>query len=73
MEANEQIKEKAAELLEMFIKPVDELHNYPMCFDTAKQSALIAVKLVLSTDLYSPQDRYFWFNVYKELVYYEKR
>ena len=36
-------KEKAKELFDKFMKPVDGLHKYPMCFDTAKQCALIAV------------------------------
>jgi hypothetical protein len=41
-------KDKAQELFDKFIKPVDGLHKYPMCFDTAKQCALIAVDLILS-------------------------
>jgi hypothetical protein len=36
-------KEKAKELFDKFMKPIDGLHKYPMCFDTAKQCALIAV------------------------------
>jgi hypothetical protein len=41
-------KQKALELFDKFMKPVDSLHKYPMCFDTAKQCALIAVDLILS-------------------------
>ena len=41
-------KKKAKELFDKFMKPVDGLHKYPMCFDTAKQCALIAVDLILS-------------------------
>jgi hypothetical protein len=41
-------KEKAKELFDKFMKPIDGLHKYPMCFDTAKQCALIAVDLILS-------------------------
>ena len=41
-------KQKALELFDKFMKPVDGLHKYPMCFDTAKQCALIAVDLILS-------------------------
>ena len=37
------VKEKAEELVNKFLKPIDGLHKYPMCFDTAKQCALIAV------------------------------
>jgi hypothetical protein len=36
-------KQKALELFDKFMKPVDGLYKYPMCFDTAKQCALIAV------------------------------
>jgi hypothetical protein len=41
-------KQKALELFDKFMKPVDGLYKYPMCFDTAKQCALIAVDLILS-------------------------
>jgi len=41
-------KEKAQELFDKFMKPIDGLHKYPMCFDTAKQCAIIAVDLILS-------------------------
>jgi hypothetical protein len=40
-------KDKAKELFDKFMKPVDGLHKYPMCFDTAKQCALIAVDEVI--------------------------
>tara|TARA_R110000822_G_scaffold301842_1_gene425878 strand:- start:443 stop:640 length:198 start_codon:yes stop_codon:yes gene_type:complete len=40
-------QKKAKELVDKFLKPVDTWHNYPMCFDTAKQCALIAVDEVL--------------------------
>ncbi len=40
-------KEKAKQLFNKFMKPVDELHKYPMCFDTAKQCAIIAVDEIL--------------------------
>jgi hypothetical protein len=65
-------KAKAKELVEKFMIPIDELHIYPMCFDTAKQCASIAVELILSTDLYS-EDADFWINVYEQIKYYEKR
>ena len=40
-------KDKAKELFEKFQKPVDLAHKYPMCFDTAKQSAIIAVDEII--------------------------
>ena len=41
-------QEKAKELVDKFLKPVDTWHNYPMCFDTAKQCALISVDEILN-------------------------
>lgn len=38
---------KAKELIERFMTPIDELHSYPMCFDTAKQCALICVDEII--------------------------
>ena len=46
-------KEKAYELVNKFLKPIDGLHKYPMCFDTAKQCALIAVDEILSMGIMS--------------------
>ena len=40
-------KEKAKQLFNKFMKPVDAWHKYPMCFDTAKQCALIAVEEII--------------------------
>jgi len=42
-------KDKAKELFDKFMKPVDGLHKYPMCFDTSKQCALIAVDEVIES------------------------
>jgi len=36
-------KEKAKELLDKMYNVEDPMGNYPMCFDTAKQCALVAV------------------------------
>lgn len=51
-------KEKAFELFDKYMQPIDELHNYPMCFATAKQCALIAINLLIectpSMDIYPP-------------------
>lgn len=41
-------KEKAEELFLKMYNTEDPLNKYPMCFDTAKQCALIAVDEVIS-------------------------
>ena len=41
-------KEKAEELIHKFAKPIDALHKYPMCYETSKQCALIAVDEIIS-------------------------
>lgn len=49
-------KEKALQLIELYMIPVDEFHKYPMCYDTAKDCALICVDEMLSVkswDTYS--------------------
>lgn len=38
---------EARALVLRFMEPIDELHKYPMCFDTAKQCALIAISILL--------------------------
>ena len=62
-------KEKAKELFDKFMKPVDGLHKYPMCFDTAKQCALIAVDEIISADWYIPtfEDYKKWTSYWKEV------
>jgi hypothetical protein len=40
-------KEKAEELFNKMYNTDDPMGNYPMCFDTAKQCALIAVDEIL--------------------------
>ena len=46
-------KEKAQELIHKFAKPIDALHKYPMCYETSKQCALIAVdELIEATKKY---------------------
>jgi hypothetical protein len=66
-------KEKAEELFDKFMKPIDELHKYPMCFSTAKQCALIAVDELEKQEAkllgYNP-DRYsseYWQEVKQEI------
>jgi hypothetical protein len=43
-------KEKAKELFDKYMKPIDGLHKYPMCFDTSKQCALIAVDEIINSN-----------------------
>ena len=40
-------KEKAKELFDKMYMVDDPMGNYPMCFDTAKQCALIAVDEII--------------------------
>jgi len=42
-------KEKAEKLFNQMYMTEDPMGNYPMCFDTAKQCALIAVEEKLET------------------------
>jgi hypothetical protein len=46
-------KEKAKALFDKMYKADDVNSNYPMCFDSAKQCALIAVDEILSNDGWS--------------------
>ena len=41
-------KEKAKELFDKMYMVDDPMGNYPMCFDTAKQCALIAVDEIIN-------------------------
>ena len=62
-------QKKALELFDKFMKPIDGLHKYPMCFDTAKQCALIAIDEVISADWYIPtiEDYKKWTSYWKEV------
>ena len=56
---------EARALVLKFMQPIDKLHKYPMCFDTAKQCALIAIDLLF-------EDRealnvMYWLSVKKEI------
>jgi hypothetical protein len=42
-------KEKAKEIFNKMYQVDDIMGNYPMCFDTAKQCALIAVDEIISS------------------------
>ena len=41
-------KKKAKEIFTRMYKAYDPLNKYPMCFDTAKQCALVAVDEIMS-------------------------
>lgn len=66
-------KEKAKEIVDKFMKPIDGLHKYSMCFDTAKQCALIAVDLRLDGDFifrtieYGEDSLEYWQEVKQEI------
>lgn len=64
-------KEKAKQLFDKFMKPVDGWHKYPMCFDTSKQCSIIAVDEILNhhsqeQGLYRI-DTYYWEQVKTEI------
>lgn len=40
-------QQKAKDLIEKFLMPIDELYKYPMCLDTARQCAIIHCDLNL--------------------------
>jgi hypothetical protein len=40
---------KARALILEFMQPIDPLNKYPMCFDTARQCAVIATNKILET------------------------
>jgi hypothetical protein len=51
--------EKAKELFDKMYNVDDVIGNYPMCFDTAKQCALIAVdEIIKQTPEFIPQETY---------------
>ena len=66
---------KAKELIDKYMSPIDGLHKYPMCFDTAKQCAIICVDEILK-EIYSnnlitnDKRRIFWQQV-KEIINYK--
>jgi len=40
-------REKAEELIDKFLKPIVHLHQYPICFEAAKECALISVREII--------------------------
>ena len=67
---------KAKELIDKYMSPIDGLHKYPMCFDTAKQCAIICVDEILK-EIYSnnlitnDKHRIFWQEVKEEIINYK--
>lgn len=62
-------KEKAKELFDKMYIVDDPMGNYPMCFNTAKQCALIAVDLVIENieDDYMHYELDYWQEVKREI------
>lgn len=61
-------KEKAKELFDKMYIVDDPMGNYPMCFETAKQCALIAVdEIIYVLDAYIDPVRMYWEKVYREI------
>jgi len=64
-------KEKAIELIHKFAKPIDAMHKYPMCYETSKQCALIAVNEIIDSlqiKNYSQADQYEYWNEVKNEI-----
>lgn len=68
-------KEKAKEIFDKMYLVEDSIGDYPMCFDTAKQCALIAVDEMLNEypnqcpkDSYEMERHIFWQEVKEELL-----
>ena len=67
---------KAKELIDKYMSPIDGLHKYPMCFDTAKQCAILCVDEILK-EIYSnnlitnDKRRIFWQEVKEEIINYK--
>ena len=61
-------EEKAKELFYKIYKVNNPMGNYPMCFNTAKQCAIIAVDEILNITLsYAGKDYDFWQEVKIEI------
>ena len=54
--------EKANQLVDQMMSPVDQWHKYPMCRDTALQCSIITVK-----HLINETGRKYWYDVKHEL------
>jgi hypothetical protein len=68
-------KEKAEKLFNQMYMVEDPMGNYPMCFDTAKQCALVLVEEILrvKNNFIQTQDQeYYWEEVHREVKNYKK-
>ena len=61
-------KQKAVELIEQFMQPIDGLHKYPMCYDTAKQCALICCDEIIQSGILTPQLKRHYVNGYPPTI-----
>jgi len=60
-------QDKAEVLFDMMYNVEDPMCEYPMCFYTAKQCALIAVDEILELDDFSVEGREYWQQVKTEI------
>lgn len=61
-------QEKAKKLIDKMYMVDDPIGKYPMCYDTAKQCALIAVEEILSVGFFDTNDLYdYWHQVKKQI------
>jgi hypothetical protein len=58
-------KEKAKEIFNRMYQVSDIMDNYPMCFDTAKQCALIAVDEIISS--IDAEDHFILYNYWQKV------
>jgi hypothetical protein len=58
-------EEKAYELIDKFLNPINHLHQYPLCLEAATECALIAVEECLNTCVESMI--YYWKEVKQEI------
>ena len=66
---------KAKELIDKYMSPIDGLHKYPMCFDTAKQCAILCVDEILKIAVDISDDitwtKGFWQQVKEDISNYK--
>jgi hypothetical protein len=60
-------REKAEELIDKFLKPIVHLHQYPICFEAAKECALISVREIINSN---PHSNPFNTQGYSTIVYW---
>ena len=68
-------KEKAEKLFNQMYMAEDPMGSYPMCFDTAKQCALVLVEEILRVKnnfIQTIDQEYYWEEVHREIKNYKK-